>query len=108
MLSRFVAPDDLVAMEIEIPERDHAGAYVNPSQFPSGDWQQYPAPEWQAELGDMWIEDGTFLWLAVPSVIVPQEYNVLINPSHTRMREVRVLSTHSFGFDQRLFKLVEK
>lgn len=102
----LLAPSDLVAIEIELPDDHHAGAQVEPSQFPSGDWQQYPAPEWQAELGDLWVDDGTFLWLAVPSVIVPQEYNVLINPRHSRMGEVRVLSTHSFGFDQRLFKLI--
>ena len=102
----LLAPSDLVAIEIEIPDDRHAGAQVDPSQFPAGDWQQYPAPEWQAELGDMWIEDATFLWLAVPSVIVPQEYNVLINPRHSRSDEVRVVSTHPFGFDQRLFKLI--
>lgn len=102
----LLAPSDLVAIEIEIPDDDGAGARVEPSQFPPGDWQQYPAPEWQGELGDMWLDDGTFLWLAVPSVIVPREYNVLINPRHSRMREVRVRSTQSFGFDQRLFRLI--
>jgi RES domain-containing protein len=102
----LLAPSDLVAMEIEVPDDDHAGAQVEPTQFPPGDWQQYPAPEWEAELGDMWIDDGTFLWLAVPSVIVPREYNILINPRHARSDELRVLSRHSFGFDQRLFKLI--
>lgn len=101
----LLAPSDLVAVEIEVLDDRDAGAQADPSRFPPGDWQRYPAPEWQAELGDMWLDDGTFLWLAVPSVIVPGEYNVLINPRHSRMDEVRVLSAHSFGFDQRLFKL---
>lgn len=98
----LTAPGDLVAMEIRVPESRFAGARAEPSQFPQGDWRQYPAPEWQAELGDTWIEDGTFLWLAVPSVLVPQEYNVLINPGHRRMSEVRVVSTRPFAFDGRL------
>jgi RES domain-containing protein len=102
----LLAPSDLVAIEIHLPDDAHAGAQVEPSQFPSGDWQQYPAPEWEAELGDMWVDDGTFLWLGVPSVIVPQEYNILINPRHARSAEIRVLSTNSFGFDHRLFKLI--
>lgn len=98
----LLAPSDLVAVEIELPESTHAGAQVEPDQFPIGDWQQYPAPEWQAELGDLWIADETFLWLAVPSAIVPQEYNVLINPRHSRMKEVRVISQRAFRFDTRL------
>lgn len=101
----LLAPDDLVAIEIDVPVDDHAGARVEPGQFPAGDWRQYPAPEWQAELGDMWADDGTFLWLAVPSVIVPQEYNVLINPRHRRMMEAQVVSTRAFSFDKRLLQL---
>lgn len=97
----LLAPSDLVAMEIEVPESGHAGAQVESDQFPAGDWQEYPAPEWQAELGDLWLEDKTFLWLAVPSVIVPREFNVLINPQHSRMKEVRVLSQRTFRFDRR-------
>src|SRR6185436_5749555 len=50
----LLAPNDLVAMAIDLPEAAGVGALVEPQQFPSGDWQQYPAPEWQGELGDMW------------------------------------------------------
>ncbi len=96
------APDDLVAVEIELPAKRGFGAVVDPDRFPAGDWREYPAPEWQAELGDLWVDDGTFLWLAVPSAIVPEEHNILINPAHRGMREVRVTSTRAFGFDKRL------
>ena len=98
----LLAPSDLLAIEIELPEGAGVGARVEPTQFPTGDWRAYPAPEWQSELGDMWIEDGTFLWLAVPSAVVPQEYNVLVNPLHARMADVRVASTRAFSFDKRL------
>ena len=96
------APNDLIAIEVELPDDSGLGTRADPGQFPPGDWRQYPAPEWQAELGDLWVEDGTFLWLAVPSVVVPQEYNVLINPAHPRMAEVHVRSTRPFSFDSRL------
>jgi RES domain-containing protein len=98
----LLAPSDLVAIEIDIPEDGDAGARVEPGQFPAGDWREFPAPEWQAELGELWLGDGTFLWLAVPSVVVPREYNVLINPGHARMSDVRVVSTRPFAFDKRL------
>lgn len=98
----LLAPSDLVAMEIAVPDDVGLGAEVLAEQFPDGNWRQYPAPEWQAELGDTWIEDGTFLWLAVPSAVIPGEYNVLVNPRHARMSDVRVLSTRQFSFDGRL------
>ncbi len=98
----LLAPSDLVAMEIEVLDEVGLGAEVTAQQFPPGDWRDYPAPEWQAELGDLWLDDETFLWLAVPSAVVPREYNVLINPLHPRMKAVRVVSTHAFSFDKRL------
>ena len=98
----LLAPTDLIAMEIELPDAAGMGASVTPEAFPAGDWRQCPAPEWQAELGDLWIDDATFLWLAVPSAVVPEEYNVLLNPLHPGMKDVRVVSTRSFAFDGRL------
>lgn len=98
----LLAPSDLIATELDVPDDAGLGAQVTPDVFPSGDWRQYPAPEWQQELGDMWIDDDTFLWLAVPSAIVPHEYNVLLNPRHAGMASVRLISAHPFSFDKRL------
>lgn len=98
----LVAPADLVAMEIQLPDDPGLGASAEPARFPSGDWRDYPAPDWQAELGDLWIADGEFLWLAVPSAIVPEEHNILLNPGHPAMSRVRVRSTRQFTFDKRL------
>jgi len=95
----LLAPIDLVASEIDVPETDGLGARVTVGQFPPGNWRDYPAQEWQAELGTMWVADAAFLWLAVPSAIVPQEYNVLLNPRHAAMARVKVVSTRPFAFD---------
>ena len=97
-----LVPDDLLAVEIELPDDPALGAVVDPAAFPPGEWRTYPAPEWQAELGDLWVQDGTFLWLAVPSAIVPEEHNVLVNPRHARMADVRTVGTRPFRFDRRL------
>lgn len=98
----LTTPNDLVAMEIEVPHEAGLGAGATADRFTDPDWRDYPAPDWQAELGDEWLGDGTFLWLAMPSAIVPDERNVLVNPRHVRMRDVRVVSTRPFGFDKRL------
>ena len=53
--------------------------------------------------GDQWIAEGQNLVLAAPSVIVPEETNVMLNPAHPRMRDLAVVSTRRFRFDTRFF-----
>lgn len=53
-------------------------------------------------LGDAWIADGAALALSVPSVIVPQERNVVLNVAHPAMAGVVVVSQEAFRLDRRL------
>lgn len=52
--------------------------------------------------GDGWIATARDLVLAAPSVIVPEELNLMLNPAHPRMRDVRIVSIRPFRFDTRL------
>lgn len=52
--------------------------------------------------GDDWLAGNSALWLEAPSVIVPQETNVMVNPLHPAMAEVKVISIEEFAFDARL------
>ncbi len=45
-------------------------------------WQEAPAPAETAELGDGWLTSGQSLALALPSVVVPREFNYMLNPGH--------------------------
>jgi RES domain-containing protein len=53
--------------------------------------------------GDGWTRAGKNLVLAAPSVIVPEELNIMLNPAHPRMRDVAIFSVRRFQFDARLF-----
>ena len=53
-------------------------------------------------IGDRWLALAADLILAAPSAIVPEEENIMLNPAHPRMREVRIVSTRRFRFDPRL------
>lgn len=44
------------------------------------------------------------LALVVPSVIVPQESNVVLCPRHARFADVRVVAREPFSFDERLWE----
>ena len=52
--------------------------------------------------GDAWLMSGSTLALSVPSRVIPLERNVLLNPRHPAMAEVKVALTEPFVFDDRL------
>ena len=69
------------------------------------DWQVSPAPLSTADIGDQWLDQTGSALLAVPSVIVPQEVNYLLNPAHPR--HVKIIDTAeqiSFSADSRLLR----
>ena len=53
-------------------------------------------------LGDAWLDRNDQLVLEVPSVLVPEETNLVVNPAHPQMRNVRIISSCTFRFDPRL------
>ena len=55
-------------------------------------------------IGDSFLTAKKSLLLKVPSAIIPDEYNVLINPLHKDIRKVKIIKTSAFQFDSRLFK----
>ena len=66
------------------------------------DWNAYPvAPQVQA-IGDTWLKARRGLALRVPSAVVREGFNVLINPGHAAFRRVVVEKPRPFTFDSRL------
>lgn len=53
--------------------------------------------------GDRWLSDGLHPVLLVPSVLVPETWNVLCNPLHRQARELASLAEIGFPLDSRLF-----
>jgi RES domain-containing protein len=56
------------------------------------------------EAGARWFEDGTALALVVPSVIVPQEANYVLNVRHSQFAKVRIGRPEVFSFEERLWQ----
>lgn len=52
--------------------------------------------------GDAWLRSVSTLALSVPSRVIPLERNILLNPRHPAMAEVKVALTEPFVFDDRL------
>jgi RES domain-containing protein len=55
------------------------------------------------EAGRAWLDHGNELALVVPSLIVPQEKNYVLNVAHPLFASVAVAATEPFSFDERLW-----
>jgi RES domain-containing protein len=90
----------MTAVRIEYPEKA-ARLDIDRAELPSDLWGT-EAEKRCLELGDAWLMAQEHLVCTIPSAVVPQERNVMINPAHPLMGEVKIVSTESFLFDARL------
>ena len=66
-------------------------------------WQDpFPGNDLQS-LGDAWFSKGEYLALAVPSAVLPQEKNYLINPRHADFSYLSASPPETLALDPRLF-----
>jgi RES domain-containing protein len=66
-------------------------------------WQDDPAPSSTARIGDQWLVEGKTVSLEIPSVIVPEESNFLLNPLHDDFNSiVNSAVSRPLKFDERL------
>lgn len=52
--------------------------------------------------GDEWYHSGKTPVLRVPSILIPQEYNYILNTMHPDFIKVKLISTEDFFFDRRI------
>ena len=89
-------PDDLVLVGASLP-----GPPLPPPPLPDG-WDADPPTSASAAIGDGFVREGAALALAVPSVVVAGEDNVLVNPAHRDFRRIAFDAPVPFLVDPRL------
>jgi RES domain-containing protein len=97
-----LVPGNLSLVSMKIPD-SISPKKIFPSKLPR-DWRAYPAPAVLASLGTEWILGGVSLLLRVPSAVVENEYNILINPQHRDIKRVSIHKVEPYTFDERLLK----
>ena len=95
-------PDDMYLLTLDVPD-DTSRQLITPADLPPY-WQRLSLPQPTATIGHAWLQAGRSLALQVPSVVMPQERNVLLNPAHPEFVRVRLLDAQPFHFDERLKK----
>jgi RES domain-containing protein len=68
------------------------------------DWQQKTIPVSTQRLGTAWAKDMVSALLKVPSVVVPEEHNYIVNPLHPDFGKIRQHAAVTFTFDSRMWK----
>jgi RES domain-containing protein len=74
---------------------------LKPSKLPS-DWNLSPPPESTQKIGSEWAKAKKSLVLKVPSSVIPDEHNYLINPLHPAATSLKTGKAEKFNFDTRI------
>jgi RES domain-containing protein len=94
-------PDDLVSIAAELPVGE-PGRRLEAAELPAEWWSDDFEP--LRALGDEWVRAKTSLAMMVPSAPIHSEWNVLVNPLHPAVKELRIEAAQSFHFDARMFR----
>lgn len=93
-------PDDLVSVQIEIPD-DLPRTEIAIKKLPDN-WRRFPSVAELKDIGTDWARQGTAPILVVPSVVIPNELNYLISPTHPLSHRIKIVSVEAFALDTRL------
>jgi len=100
-LSIATLPSDYVMIEIDIPNSieiktiEHKDLPIN--------WKNHPPSVSTQKIGDAFIDAMEFCILKVPSVVVQDDFNFLINPYHKDFKKITIFEIKDFPFDKRIF-----
>jgi RES domain-containing protein len=100
-LASHPLPLNRYLVSVEVPEEAwRAAPEVDPAALVG--WDAEPAGKTSLDWGTRWVGEGATLLARVPSVIVPEEFNVLINPRHPSIAQVRSAKVRKWWYDLRL------
>jgi RES domain-containing protein len=68
------------------------------------DWRSIPPSDSTRDIGTEWLSQGVTAVLTVPSIIIPEEKNLLLNPNHPDFRKIKKSGPRAFAYDPRLIK----
>ena len=108
-----------VLVHLELDETDWPRTFhLLQVEYPAGltleTLKPTPAKSWKTSLpatrkrGDEWLRSGRSALARVPSAILPETWNVLLNPDHPDAKQVRILRRLRAEYDPRLVAAAQK
>ncbi len=74
---------------------------IETKKLPHG-WDDVEINSFTQKTGDQFLMAKKNLVLAVPSVLIPEELNYVLNPLHTDFKKVKILNKRRIHFDKRV------
>lgn len=108
-LERFIHEDAsrmprLRMLTLWMPDNVSITRYTD-SQLPKG-WDQIPDSEVSRNLGSNWLQQCKTAALQVPSAIIADEYNLIINTMHKEAQGLKLVKESDFYYDPRLQRMI--
>ena len=92
-------PRALSFVTLEVP--DHSIQRFSAGMLP-GNWKKFPHPTETRDFGTDFLRANRFLLYEIPSVVIEEEMNYIINPAHSEMANVRIVEVKDYAYDLRL------
>ena len=96
--------ESILAKFVSIPVDFDEGLITTLKAGLAPDWRDYPAPVSTRMSGDEWLRSKASPVLRVPSVIIPNDSNFLLDPAHADFSKLSIGRPEDFWFDPRLIK----
>ena len=93
--------DEYCMVTITIPENNIKEIKIN--NLPDN-WFVNPPADQLKSIGDHFIKNNIFLALKLPSAIMMEDFNLLLNPNHPDFSKVNLVATRTIQIDERLLK----
>ncbi|MEK7139450.1 MAG: RES family NAD+ phosphorylase [Patescibacteria group bacterium] len=103
-LGQLLNPIDRYLITIEIPDdlwNDSATGVTRAKRLPAH-WDAIPHHQATMLYGNKWLKKGKQLGILVPSAVLEEEMNIVLNPHHPAMKRLRIRKSRPFVFDPRL------
>lgn len=97
--------DDFKIMVIEVP--DESLEQIDTKKLPKN-WRDIESYSELQKMGDFWYDQQKNLILKVPSSVLPENYNFIINTTHLDFKKVKLIDVVNYEPDERLEKILKK
>lgn len=95
-IDRLLLPDTYTLLEIQ------AGNHVKIEDIHDLKSNWYADENYTRSIGDKWLTVQTSAMLRVPSAVMPNSFNVLINPTHKDIERIKIIGIKKHALDFRL------
>lgn len=96
-----ILPADLLLVRIALPENASLYLRHEPDDLPHG-WDALPGSSTAVGVGNEFVSSGIYLGMIVPSAVMPEAENIVLNPNHPAFANIEMTIIRPFEFDIRL------